>query len=146
MTDPNAEALEASSGMVITIAIYNSSSADLGIQAAALTGGNWQGPTPEPGTVLATGTTNYVNVSASIFAGCGGFITLVPASGGSINMSWSWTPQSSVIAYGVASGTSTILMSYSVANASTYSPTVTYAISDAGVGEQPEKWHADRPV
>ncbi|PTR14389.1 hypothetical protein C8R31_10661 [Nitrosospira sp. Nsp2] len=150
MTGREERMLKASQGMVITITItitiLNSSSAELEIQAAELTGGNWSGTAPVAGTVLAAGSTSYINVGASISAGVGGIITLIPASGGSISMSWNWTPTNPAIAYGVVSGTSTILLSYSAANASTYSPMVTYVISDAGVAEQPEMVHAKRPI
>ncbi|MEP9358778.1 hypothetical protein [Sphingomonas sp. KR3-1] len=120
--------------MVITIDVQNGSSVDLGISQGMLTGGSWVGASPTPGTVLGAGQSTYVNASGSTFSSAGGVIILVPASGGTINMSWSWSPGSPVIAYGLASGTSVVLLSYGVRNAQTFSPTVTYVIADAGTG------------
>jgi hypothetical protein len=133
---PHEQMLEAGQGMVITIDVQNGSSVDLGISQALLTAGNWVTPPPAPiaGTVLGAGQTSYVNSSGSTFGSAGGAIILVPASGGTINMSWSWTPGSPVIAYGLASGTSVVLLSYGVRNAQTFNPTVTFVIADAGTG------------
>ena len=146
VSQPNEESLEASQGMVITVTIENSSASQLVISQASLTAGSWQGAAPEPGLVIPAGETTYVNISGSIFSSAGGFINLSPAGGGAIAMSWTWTPNNSVIAYGVTTGGCSLVLSYSVNNASTYAPTVTYVITDPGSAMQPEKWHAIRTI
>ena len=132
--------------MVITLTILNSSSADLSITDGELTAGIWLGPSPVPGKTLASGYTSYVNASGSTFGSAGGYIVLTPAAGGTVNLSWGWTPKNGVIAYGSISGTSALVLAYSITNASTYNPTVTYVITDPGVGETAGDPHARRPV
>lgn len=132
MDHPKEKSLEADEGMAITVTILNSSSADLTLADGELTGGVWRGSPPVPGTTLPAGATSFVNASLSAFGDAGGYITLTPAGGGSINMSWSWSPGQPLIAYGNLSGTSALLLSYSVNGVSTFHPVVTYVITDPG--------------
>lgn len=132
MIQPKEDTLEAGQSMMITIIILNSSSAQLVLAQGALTGGVWDGPPPVPGTTLQAGPTSFVNDSETAFGSAGGYITLAPAGGGSIDLSWSWAPGQAVSAYGSLSGTSALSLSYSVTNVSTFHPTVTYVITDPG--------------
>jgi hypothetical protein len=121
---------EAGQAMVITITIINSSSAQLVLVEGVLTAGVWDGPAPVPGRTLAAGSTIFVNDSQSGFGGAGGYISLAPAGGGSVTLSWDWESGSNLIAYGNVSGTSAISLSYSVSNVSSFHPTITYVITD----------------
>jgi len=130
VNQPKEESLEAGQSMVITITILNSSSAQLVVTQGGLTAGVWDGPSPVPGTTIQAGPTSFVNDSQTAFGSAGGYITLTPAGGGSVNMAWSWSPGQALVAYGTLSGTSAILLSYTVTNPSTFHPTVTYVITD----------------
>ncbi|MCX8477840.1 MAG: hypothetical protein MT490_18795 [Sphingomonas sp.] len=137
MTQPNEKTLAADESMAITITILNSSSAQLTLADGELTAGAWRGQPPVPGITLPAGATSFVNVSQSALGGAGGYITLTPAGGGSISMSWNWSSGQPLIAYGNTAGTSALVLSYAVSGVSTFHPTVTYVITDpGGVGEQ----------
>lgn len=142
MIQPHDEALEATQSMVITITILNSSSAALTLADGELTAGEWRGQPPVPGTTLSAGATIFVNASQSSFGGAGGYITLTPAGGGSVSMSWSWTPGQALMAFGNLAGTSALVLSYTVTGVSTFNPTVTYVITDPGGFGEPA---GDRP-
>lgn len=132
MIQPKEDSLEAGQSMVITITVLNSSSAQLVMTQGALTAGGWDGQPPVPGTTMQAGPTSFVNDSQTAFGSAGGYITLSPAGGGSISMSWNWSPGQALIAYGSLSGTNAILLSYNVTGVSTFHPTVTYVITDPG--------------
>jgi hypothetical protein len=132
VNQPKEDSLEAGQGMVITVTILNSSSAQLVLTQGALTAGVWDGQPPVPGTTLDAGATSFVNDSETSFGGAGGYILLTPAGGGSVSLSWTWSPGQPLVAYGSLSGTSAILLSYSVTGVSTFHPTVTYVITDPG--------------
>lgn len=132
MNQPKEDTLEAGQGMVITITILNSSSAQLVLFEGVLTAGIWDGQPPVPGTTLQAGPTTYVNDSQTAFGSAGGSITLTPAGGGSVDMSWLWSPGQPLVAYGSVSNTSAIVLSYTVSGVSTFHPTVTFVITDPG--------------
>lgn len=125
------ETLAAGQGVVITISILNSSSAALTIADSELTGGAWRGCPPVPGTPVGTSTC-FTNTGQSAFEQVGGYLSLTPAGGGSISLSWNWSPGQSLLAYGNVLGTSALLLTYTVTGVSTLQPTVTYVITDAG--------------
>jgi formate/nitrite transporter FocA (FNT family) len=126
------ETLAAGAGLVITIAILNASSAVLTITDGELTGGAWSGSPPVPGATLATGFTSFVNAGQSLFEQVGGYMSLTPAGGGEVSLSWDWCPGQSLLADGNVFGTSALLLTYTVTGVSTFQPTVTYVITDAG--------------
>jgi hypothetical protein len=125
------EQIEADQAVVITIAILNSSSAAVVLVSGLLTGGAWRGDPPVPGTPITTGPTTFLN-AGSVFGPVGGYMTLTPAGGGSISLSWNRPPGGSLQAYGNVSGTSALSLSYQATNVSTFQPTVTYLITDPG--------------
>jgi hypothetical protein len=128
----------AGQGVVVTITLDNSSSAALTIADGELMGGVWLGGPPVPGATLATGSTSFANAGQSAFEQVGGFMSLTPAGGGTVSLAWSWSPGQSLVAYGDMNGTSALVLTYTVTGVSTFQPTVTYLIIDAGsAGEGP---------
>ncbi len=132
MNQPKEDPLEAGQGMVITLTILNSSSAQLVLVEGELTAGVWDGQPPVPGTTLQAGATSFVNDSQTAFGSAGGTIALAPAGGGSVSMAWLWSPGQPLVAYGTVSDTNAIVLSYTVSGVSTFHPTVTYVITDPG--------------
>jgi hypothetical protein len=121
----------AGQGVVVTITISNSSSAALTIADGELTGGVWLGSPPGPGATLATGSTSFANAGQSTFQEVGGYMLLTPAGGGSLSLSWDWSPGQGLTAYGNVLGTNALALTSGVTNGSTFEPTVTYVITNA---------------
>ncbi len=73
------------------IAVQNASGTTLALQTATLASGAWLPPAPAIGSGVFPGDApRYVNVSLQAFSGLGGTLILVPMTGGSITIGWSW--------------------------------------------------------
>ena len=80
----------------LTIMISNASGTDIIVNYGVLTGGSWS-TAPVPGSdITPTGQQSYVNGVPDTFSALGGQIVLTPASGGTINLSWTWPAGSPV--------------------------------------------------
>lgn len=122
----------AGQGTVITISIRNTSRAAFTIANGQLTGGVWLGRPPVPGVTLTTGSVSFTNAGQSALEQVGGYISLIPAGGGTVSLSWNWSPGQPLLAYGNVFRTSALLLTYTVTGVSTLHPAIAYVISDPG--------------
>ncbi|RYD65022.1 MAG: hypothetical protein EOP58_08405 [Sphingomonadales bacterium] len=75
----------------ITVAVHNVSKQGVVIAHAKLSGGDWgNGYQPRPGTELGVDATILVNEAQNVFTSLAGSVMLMPASGGTIAIDWSW--------------------------------------------------------
>jgi hypothetical protein len=72
----------------LTIQIINLSDTPVSISSGQLSGGYWDGPGPMPGDMISAGGTSFAN--AGSYTALGGTIQLMPSSGGTITITWSW--------------------------------------------------------
>jgi hypothetical protein len=118
----------------VTIQLQDSSQAQIFLQSFSLAGGSWQTPpgTPVPGTVISpTSTPSYVNAAGTVYDTIGGTISLAPASGGQITITWSWSFGSSATASVTSQSLTGIAVSYSLAGTQTTNPTLSVITQNA---------------
>ncbi|HEX2094220.1 MAG TPA: hypothetical protein VHG28_17585, partial [Longimicrobiaceae bacterium] len=81
----------------LTVTVNNSSDAQIVVNYGQLTSGDWEDDSqPIPGSVISAGQSTFVNGADNAFEALGGSILLTPASGGTIQISWSWPRGSGV--------------------------------------------------
>jgi len=116
----------------ITVAIRNDSQQDVMIAYSQLTSGDWaNGSPPVPGTVLGGEATIVVNEAHSAFTALGGSMTLTPASGGTVTVTWAWPRGMGV--FGTATGLSLygLALTSIVINGQTVNPQLQVYITDS---------------
>ncbi|MEM7498716.1 MAG: hypothetical protein AAF371_12075 [Pseudomonadota bacterium] len=112
----------------IAIAFQNGSGVSLGVTSAMLVSGIWGPGTGEQpqigGTILAGGTRRYVNLATSPFTALGGNISMTPATGGAIVISWSWLDGEEPSKFAYAQGTTSLTVNSAWTGLGSLSPTV----------------------
>ncbi|RON47750.1 hypothetical protein [Pseudomonas frederiksbergensis] len=114
----------------LTVEIFNASAADITVNYALLTGGEWTSP-PIPGSVIcSTQQRSYVNGVTNTLSSLGGQILLMPAAGGSITPIWTW-PSDSRVSGSVSNAATDLAVSNQMINTQTNNPTMQIVISNA---------------
>ncbi|NWD74932.1 hypothetical protein HX890_12535 [Pseudomonas gingeri] len=115
----------------LTITIINASAADLIVNYGVLTGGSWS-TAPVPGSeITPAGQQSYVNGTSDTFSALGGQILLTPASGGTINPTWSWPAGGSVSSSVNAASVNGLAVTSQLINTQTNFPTLQVMITNA---------------
>lgn len=115
---------------VMTVTITNGSGTGMSLQAASLSAGSWVPPAPVIGSPLGAGATVSYRNSSDIFSGLGGYVQLVPLTGGIVTIGWSWPSGQGATGYAYAQQTSGIAVSYDVINPNTSQPTLQVQFSN----------------
>ncbi|MEM7498717.1 MAG: hypothetical protein AAF371_12080 [Pseudomonadota bacterium] len=123
--------IEASANRQITVAITNSSAESLTIANFQLAAGAWETAPELGGTVAPGNTPSYVNFTDQPFTNLGGSIALVPAQGGTLDITWKWDYGSAVSGKATVSNAPAISVSSNVINANTLSPTLQVRVTNA---------------
>lgn len=126
-----ADYLAAQAFRTFTVQTTNSSGTLLIIQNFFLTGGSWETP-PQAGAPINSGqTASYNNLTEQAFTGLGGSMTLVPASGGSITLTWNWPWGGVATGSATAASLNGISVSATVINQNTANPTLQVTVLNA---------------
>ncbi|NWA28554.1 hypothetical protein HX866_27060 [Pseudomonas gingeri] len=115
----------------LTITIINASGTDLLVNYGVLTGGNWS-TAPAPGSeITPAGQQSYVNGTSNTFSALGGQILLTPASGGTINPTWSLPVGGPVSSSVNATSLTGLAVTSQLINTQTNFPTLQVMITNA---------------
>jgi hypothetical protein len=114
----------------LTVSITNGSGTTMSLQAASLSAGSWLPPAPAIGTPLQAGAFLSYRNGSDIFSGLGGYLQLVPMTGGTITIGWSWPSGQGASGYAFAQQTSGIGVTYDVINPNTSQPTLQVQLSN----------------
>ncbi len=115
----------------MTVTITNGSGTGMSLQAAQLSAGSWLPPAPVIGSPLDAGATVAYRNGSDIFSGLGGYVQLVPLTGGIVTIGWSWPSGQAASGYAYAQQTSGIAVSYDVINPNTSQPTLQVRFSNS---------------
>lgn len=131
MTRNRQQAIEEQSQREVTIALNNSSGTMLTISDFGLDAGSWE-QNPNLGHTVNPGDTpNYVNFTDQPFTNLGGYMKLVPASGGEIDIKWTWTWGSAVSGSAKIQNGDGISIESQIKNPNTTTPTLQVRIHNA---------------
>ena len=116
----------------LTIAVNDSSDAQIAVNYGQLTGGDWEnGTAPVPGSVITPGQNLFVNGASDTFTQLGGMILMSPASGGTITINWSWPRGSGVTGSVTGNSLTGLAVTSAVINTQSMNPTLQVYITDA---------------
>lgn len=126
-----ASAPEQSASYSFAIRITNGSGTTVSVQTATLTSGQWQGTPPAPGAPILSGQTQqYVNAAMQIFTGLGGTITLVPMTGGTVYVTWSWPQGTAPTGWALAQNTKGIAVTSQLTGVGSSNPVLQVSINN----------------